>query len=74
MVSKDALVDCKGENFVQVFKECDNCIGIAQEYVRNKPSVSAKEYSTMRKLQLVRDHTLLRPITAAEYIKYRMLK
>ena len=69
-----ALVNCKGENFAQVFEECDNCIGIAQEYVRNKPSMSAKEYSTMRKLQLVRDHTLHQPITKAEYNQYRMLK
>lgn len=70
MVSKDALVDCRGEDFVQIFEECDNNIGNAHAYVTEKPSMSAKDFSNMRKLQLLRDHCLLQPITSAEYNRF----
>ena len=43
-VTKDAVLRYHGEEFAQIFRDCDNCIGIAEDFVTEKPSVSAREF------------------------------
>ena len=68
-VSKDAVIRYEGEEFVQIFEDCNNCIGIAQDYAKHKPSMSAKEYYNMKKQQYEQNNCLLQPISQAEYNK-----
>jgi hypothetical protein len=68
-VSKDAVIKYHGEDFAKIFEECDNCIGVAQDYVTEKPSVSAKDYFNKKKEQYEENNCLLQPISRAEYKK-----
>jgi hypothetical protein len=69
MVSKDAVTNYLGEDFAQIFEDCNSCIGVAQDFVTEKPSVSAKEFFNTRKQQYEQNNCLLRPISRAEYNK-----
>jgi hypothetical protein len=68
-VSKDVVIKYHGEDFAKIFEECDNCIGVAQDFVIEKPSVSAKEYYNMKKQQYEENNCLLQPISRTEYNK-----
>ena len=68
-VSKDAVTKYLGEDFAQIFEDCDSCIGVAQDFVTEKPSVSAKEFFNTSKQQYEQNNCLLRPISRAEYNK-----
>ena len=68
-VTKDAVLRYHGKEFAQIFEDCDNCIGIAEDFVTEKPSVSAREFFNMRKQQYERDSCLLQAISRAEYNK-----
>ena len=68
-VTKDAVLRYHGEEFAQIFVDCDSCIGIAEDFVTEKPSVSAKEFFNVRKQQYEQDNCLLQAISRAEYNK-----
>ena len=68
-VSKDAVIRYEGEEFAQIFEDCDNCIGIAQDYVTEKPLMSAKEYYNMKKQQYEQNNCLPERISQEEYNK-----
>ena len=53
----------------QTFVDCDNCIGIAEDFVTEKLSVSAKEFYNMRKQRCEQNNCLLQAISRAEYDK-----
>lgn len=70
-VSRAAVVETYGGDFAKVFDDCDSCIGIALEYVniyKQPRGMTAKEYASERKQQLIRDNNLTDEITHEEYL------
>ena len=68
-VSTDAVIKYHGEDFAKIFKDCDDCLGVALDFVTEKPSMSAREFFDVRKQQYERDHCLLQPVSREEYNK-----
>ncbi len=71
-VSRDAVVGEYGEEFAKIFKDCDDCIGVALDYQYDKErlnGMSAKDYAEMKKKQYMSDNCLMDEITREEYMK-----
>ena len=70
MVLKDAVMKEYDGTFVEVFEDCESCIGTALDYVTNKPQMSAKDYYKMTKATYEKVNCLLDPITVEEYTAF----
>jgi hypothetical protein len=69
-VSREAVVSQYGEEFAKIFDECDSCIGVALDYVKDEKrpkDMTAKEYAAKKKENYVSDNCLTEEITREEY-------
>jgi hypothetical protein len=71
-VSREAVVDKYGEEFAKIFDECDGCLGIALDFLSDKPAgMSAREYADMKAQIYTSYNCLTKEITIEEYDKAR---
>lgn len=71
-VSRDAVVEHYGEEFANVFDDCDCCIGVALDYLVDKKrpkDMTAKEYAAIKKEKYTSDNCLVVEVTREEYNK-----
>lgn len=73
-VSRDGVVGKYGEDFAKIFDECDDCIGVALDYLsddKRPKEMSAKEFAAMKRERYIVDNCLTEEITREEYNKAR---
>jgi hypothetical protein len=71
-VSREAIINKFGIEFVKIFDECDECIGIALDFLADKKKpvdMTAKKYCELKKETYIRDNYLTKEITREEYNK-----
>mmetsp|Transcript_12845 Transcript_12845/g.17623 ORF Transcript_12845/g.17623 Transcript_12845/m.17623 type:complete len:342 (+) Transcript_12845:98-1123(+) len=70
-VSREAIEKTYGEDFAKIFDDCDGCIGVAMDYVRDSRSknMTAKDYAEMQKRHYRDFLCLVKEITLDEYSK-----
>lgn len=74
-ISQEAVIEEFGEEFAELFDECDSCIGIALDYHRDKielQGTTPTEYTEMIKKDYRTDHCLEVEITRDEYQKTKI--
>jgi len=73
-VSRKAVVGKYGEEFAKIFDECDECIGVALDYLcdeKRPKDMPAKEYAALKKEKYISANCLIDEITREEYNKAR---
>lgn len=69
-VSRKAVEKSYGENFAQIFDDCNGCIGVAMDYVADKKrakAMTAKDFAEMKKRSYLENSCLVEEITREEY-------
>jgi len=71
-VSRDAVKKSYGENFAQIFDDCNGCIGVAMEYASDNQlakAMTAKDFAEMKKRTYLANSCLVDEISLEEYSK-----
>jgi hypothetical protein len=73
-VSREAVVDKYGEEFAKIFDDCENCIGVALDYLSDEErpkEMPVKEYAAIKREKYTGDNCLIEEISREEYNKAR---